>query len=101
MMENRTNLPLRAAMAGDWEGTVIAFERRTYTNRLGVEGARSDDPEEVVAALSVAGAEPVDWNGVRLFTDRWGDFESPAEIEVIRRMVPSRPAGVVRRRDRR
>ncbi len=83
LSKNRSNLALRAAMAGDWEGAVTAFDRRSYTNRLGVEGARSDDPEEVLAALSVAGAEPVAWYGVRLFTDHWGDVESPAEIEAI------------------
>jgi S-adenosylmethionine-dependent methyltransferase len=83
LSKNRNNLALRAALAGDWEGAVTAFDRRSYTNRLGVEGARSDDPEEVVAALSVAGAEPVAWYGVRLFTDHWGDVEAPAEIEII------------------
>lgn len=83
LSKNRNNLALRAAMAGDWEGAVTAFVRRSYTNRLGVEGARSDDPEEVLAALSVAGAEPVAWYGVRLFTDHWGDVEAPAEIGAI------------------
>ena len=83
LSKNRNNLALRAAMAGDWEGAVTAFDRRSYTNRLGVEGARADDPEEVLAALSVAGAEPVAWYGVRLFTDHWRDVESPPEIAAI------------------
>jgi S-adenosylmethionine-dependent methyltransferase len=83
LSKNRHNLPLRAAMSGDWEGALAAFDHPSYTNRLGVEGARGDDPEEVLAALSVAGAEPVAWYGVRLFTDHWGDVESPAEIEAI------------------
>jgi SAM-dependent methyltransferase len=83
LSKNRNNLPLRAAMAGDWEAALTAFDRRAYTNRLGVEGARSDDPEEVLAAVSVTGAEPVAWYGVRLFTDHWGDVEPPAEIEAI------------------
>jgi S-adenosylmethionine-dependent methyltransferase len=83
LSKNRNNLAFRAAMASDWEGALIAFDRRSYTNRLGVEGVRSDDPEEVLAALSMAGAEPVAWYGVRLFTDHWGDVQAPAEIEAI------------------
>lgn len=85
LSKNRPNLPMRAAMAGNWEAALAAFETRSYTNRLGVEGARSDDPEEVLGALSAAGAEPISWYGVRLFTDHWGDVEPPTEMDLILR----------------
>jgi S-adenosylmethionine-dependent methyltransferase len=83
LSKNRANLSLRAAMAGDWETALVAFDGRAYTNRLGVQGARCDDPEEVIGALSAAGADTIAWYGVRLFTDHWGDVAPPVEIEII------------------
>lgn len=83
LSKNRANLVLRFALARDFEEALAAFESRSYTNRLGVEGARSDDPEEVIGTLSDAGADTLAWYGVRLFTDHWGDVEPPAEIEMI------------------
>jgi SAM-dependent methyltransferase len=85
LSKNQANLPLREAMAGKWESALAAFDARSYTNRLGVEDARSDHPEEVLGALSSAGALPITWYGVRLFTDHWGDVEPPADMEVILR----------------
>lgn len=64
-----------------WEGALAAFDARSYTNRIGVEGARADDPEAVTAALDAAGADTVAWYGVRLFTDHWGDIEPPKGIK--------------------
>ncbi len=83
LSRNRANLAMRAAMSGDWQGALDAFDARFYTNRLGVKEARADDPDEVIEALSAAGADTVAWYGVRLLTDHWPDMEPPAEIELI------------------
>lgn len=83
LAKNRANLAFRAAMSGDWSGTLSAFEARRYTNRIGVNNARADDPEDVIEALAAAGAETLAWYGVRLFTDHWGDVEPPPEMDRI------------------
>jgi S-adenosylmethionine-dependent methyltransferase len=85
LTKNRANLALRAAMAGEWENALAAFDARRYINRLGVRDTRADDPEEVMAALAGADAETQAWYGVRLFTDHWGDVDPPSDMEVILR----------------
>lgn len=83
LAKNRANLAFRAGMSGDWTGTLSAFDARRYTNRLGVDNARADNPEEVIEALAAAGAETLAWYGVRLFTDHWGDMEPPPKMDRI------------------
>lgn len=83
LTKNHANLALRAAMLQDWSAVVDAFDSRRYTNRLGIEHARADEPEEVIRALRNLGADLDAWYGVRLFTDHWGDVEPPENFEVI------------------
>jgi S-adenosylmethionine-dependent methyltransferase len=68
---NRAALAMRAGMSGKWTEAIEAFDARTYDNRLGIASVRADDPEEVQAALADAGATPIAWYGIRLFTDHW------------------------------
>jgi len=72
LTRNRAGLAMRAAMTGKWSESLHAFDARTYDNRLGVDGVRADEPEEVQAAFHAVGATTVAWYGVRLFTDHWG-----------------------------
>jgi hypothetical protein len=52
--KNRANLALRAAMLRDGQGALDSVEDRYYTNRLGIDRARSDRPHEVIGALAAA-----------------------------------------------
>ena len=89
LTRNRAGIAMRAGMSGNWTEAIAAFDARTYDNRLGIEGVRADEPDEVRAAFDRAGATTVAWYGVRLFTDHWspeypdGDFPDilAAELE--------------------
>ena len=72
LTRNRAGIAMRAGMAGDWLAAMEAFDARYYDNRLGIESVRADEPGEVQAALTVAGADTVAWYGVRLFADNMG-----------------------------
>ncbi len=80
LTRNRAGIAMRAGMMGDWRGALRGFEAHHYTNRLGVEDVRADDPEDVVAALGTAGIRTVAWYGVRLFTDHWDDVSPPSDF---------------------
>jgi hypothetical protein len=71
---------MRAGKMRDWTGALAGFDAVRYTNRLGIEDARADEPAAVRAALSDAGAGTIAWYGVRLFTDHWGDEARPSEF---------------------
>jgi SAM-dependent methyltransferase len=71
LTRNRAGLAMRAGMRGRWTESYEAFDARTYDNRLGIAAVRADEPEEVQAAFIDAGATPIAWYGVRLFTDHW------------------------------
>ncbi len=80
---NRAGLAMRAGMEGDWPGAVAAFDAHRYTNRLGLSDVRADESAEVACALRDAGAEPLAWYGVRLFSDHWGPEAVPGDSEAI------------------
>jgi hypothetical protein len=44
-------------MLRQWAAALEGFEASHYTNRLGIEDARADEPIEVQAALKAAGAQ--------------------------------------------
>jgi S-adenosylmethionine-dependent methyltransferase len=72
LTRNRSGIAMRAGMRGDWAVALEGFDARAYDNRLGIEAVRADEPGEVRAALTAAGATRTAWYGVRLFTDHWG-----------------------------
>ena len=59
---------------------MAGFDARYYTNRLGLESVRADEPAEVQAALAAAGATTVAWYGVRL-SDHWDGEDPPADLD--------------------
>ncbi len=83
LTRNRASIAMRAGMTGDWLGAMRGFDARHYTNRLGAEGVRADDPEAVFAALADVGITTLAWYGVRLFTDHWADVCPPADINEV------------------
>jgi S-adenosylmethionine-dependent methyltransferase len=83
LTKNRASLAMRAGLRGRWHDALGAFDARRYTNSLGVEQARADDPQDVMASLGAHGADLVAWYGVRMFTDHWGDQEPPEDVEVL------------------
>jgi S-adenosylmethionine-dependent methyltransferase len=80
LTRNRFSIAMRAGMTGDWAGAAEGFDARSYTNRVGVELVRGDEPDEVINALRTNGAELASWYGVRLFTDHWGDISLPDDF---------------------
>lgn len=81
LTRNRFGIAMRAGMTGDWSGALEGFDATYYTNRIGVAGARADEPAAVADALAAAGADTVAWYGVRLFTDTWDDGPPPLDFE--------------------
>jgi len=75
LTRNRAGIAMQAGVIGDWEAALAGFDARVYRNRLGLDHVRADDPAEVAAALAAAGAVPLEWYGVRLFTDHWSSVE--------------------------
>lgn len=63
-------MALRHAHEGDWARAIAAFDSDRQVNGLGVD-TRGDSIESLSALLTDRGIEPVDWYGVRLFTDGW------------------------------
>jgi SAM-dependent methyltransferase len=79
---NSRALALRPALDGRWEEALRAFDSPDYRNELGID-ARSEDPERVGALLTALGAPPIDWYGVRLFTDPiWSPATRTDDLEL-------------------
>lgn len=92
--KNARSLALRPGLRGRWAEARAGFDQRRSVNGLGVE-TRADTVEEVSHWLEAAGATPVAWYGVRLFTDATDEPLAPgatvppevlaAELEAARR----------------
>jgi SAM-dependent methyltransferase len=80
LTRNRAGIAMRAGMSGQWREARAGFDARYYRNRLGIDGVRADEPEEVKQVLARAGAERMAWYGVRLFTDHWGPVDPPEDF---------------------
>lgn len=63
-------MALRHAHEGDWPAAIAAFDSERQINGLGVD-TRGDRVDHLSELLARRGIEPVDWYGVRLFTDGW------------------------------
>ena len=83
LTRNRVSLAMRAGMSADWSAAQAAFDARHYTNRLGIEDVRADDPIEVQDAFAAAGAQTLAWYGVRLFCDHWPAVGPPADFAAL------------------
>jgi len=71
----RAGTAMRDGMIGDWEAALSGFDARFYRNRFGLDHVRADDPVEVAAPLAAAGAVPLVWYGVCLFSDHRGSVD--------------------------
>jgi S-adenosylmethionine-dependent methyltransferase len=83
LTRNRANIAMRAGMRSQWAEALAGFDATHYTNRIGVEHARADDPADVRAAIAAAGGETVAWYGVRLFTDHWDTGPPPPDLDAV------------------
>jgi SAM-dependent methyltransferase len=83
LTRNRASIAMRAGMSGDWQAALAGFEAALYTNRLGVQNARADEPADVRAELQLSGAHTIAWYGVRLFTDTWPNDDPPEDLELV------------------
>ena len=81
LTRNRAGIAMRAGMIGDWQGAIDGFDGRFYDNRIGFEGARADEPGEVIEALEDLGVGLVAWYGVRLFSDHWDSDQVPENFD--------------------
>lgn len=87
LTRNQAGIAMRAGMEGRWQDAIDGFGARRYTNNLGIDDVRADDPDEVMAACEAQGLEVMAWYGVRLFTDhrhapeRSDDLDSMIEAE--------------------
>jgi S-adenosylmethionine-dependent methyltransferase len=73
--KNIDAMAVRPALEGDWAAALAVLDQtnadRGYQiNGLGVR-TRGDDIEALGSMLRARGVEPVDWYGVRLFSDGW------------------------------
>lgn len=80
LTRNRAGLAMRAGMSGDWRGALDSFDACRYTNRLGIDNVRADEPVDVRRALETAGARTLVWYGVRLFCDHRQDREPAQDL---------------------
>ncbi|CAN5591691.1 methyltransferase domain-containing protein [soil metagenome] len=83
LTRNSASLAMRAGMSGDWQAALDSYDACRYTNRLGIDDVRADDPHEVRRALGEAGAQTLAWYGVRLFCDHWQAIEPPPDIATL------------------
>jgi SAM-dependent methyltransferase len=63
-------MAMRHAHEGDWVAALAAFDSDRQVNGLGAD-TRGDRVEELSAMLEERCVDPIDWFGVRLFTDGW------------------------------
>jgi SAM-dependent methyltransferase len=83
LTRNRAGIGMRAGMSGDWDAALAGFDARVYRNRLGLDQVRADEPAEVAAALVATGAGQLEWYGVRLFSDHWGQVEVGDDFDAL------------------
>lgn len=81
LTRNQAGIAMRAGMTRRWSEAIAGFDATSYTNRIGVAGARADEPGAVRACFRDAGADPVAWYGVRLFSDHWDCDEQTDDVE--------------------
>ena len=68
--KNVAVMALLHAHKGEWEAALAAFDSDRQVNGLGVD-TRGDRIEHLSTLIAQRVVEPIDWYGVRLFTDGW------------------------------
>ncbi|MBQ0849617.1 class I SAM-dependent methyltransferase [Streptomyces sp. NPDC057621] len=83
LVRNADALAMRPGLAGDWAGTLTAFDTSTYTNRLGLD-VRADGLDTLTGTLAGIGAPLHAWYGVRVFTDTAADDAAvPDDVDAL------------------
>ncbi|GHA53294.1 methyltransferase [Streptomyces tauricus] len=83
LVRNADALAMRPGLAGDWAGTLTAFDTTTYTNRLGLD-VRADGLDTLTGTLAGIGAPLHAWYGVRVFTDTAADDAAvPDDVDAL------------------
>jgi SAM-dependent methyltransferase len=80
--KNRDGLAIRPGLSGEYQRARRLLEDRRDAGHLGIENT-SRTPEEWEASLRATGWDPVDWVGVRLFSDRAPDDLHPGAFEAL------------------
>jgi SAM-dependent methyltransferase len=83
LTRNQAGIAFRAGMTQRWNDVPAGLDATHYANRVGVEHARADRPDDVAAACAAADAEVRAWYGVRVFTDHWDDVDPPGDIDAL------------------
>lgn len=73
-------MAMRHALEGDWSSALAAFDSERQINGLGVD-TRGDRVEGLFAMLVERSVDPIEWFGVRLFTDGWSKDRPPTDDE--------------------
>ncbi|MCX4233058.1 methyltransferase domain-containing protein [Streptomyces ortus] len=83
LVRNADALAMRPGLAGDWAGTLAAFDTNTYRNRLGLD-VRADRLDTLTGTLAGMGAPLHTWYGVRVFTDTAADDAAvPEDVDAL------------------
>ncbi|MFJ8935618.1 methyltransferase domain-containing protein [Streptomyces sp. NPDC102365] len=83
LVRNADALAMRPGLAGDWAGTLAAFDTLTYKNRLGLD-VRADRLDTLTDTLAGMGAPLHTWYGVRVFTDTADDDAAvPEDVDAL------------------
>ena len=83
LTRNQASLAMQAGMSGDLQAAIGSFDACRYTNPLGIENVRADDPGEVRRVLARAGATTIAWYGVILFCAKWCAVEPPPDLAML------------------
>ncbi|WP_280117773.1 class I SAM-dependent methyltransferase [Streptomyces ficellus] len=86
LVRNADALAMRPGLAGDWAGTLSAFESDAYVNRLGLP-VRADRLDRLTATLAGIAAPLHAWYGVRVFTDNVPDEEGLPPADELERLL--------------
>ncbi|MBL7497992.1 methyltransferase domain-containing protein [Frankia sp. CNm7] len=83
--KNATALALRAGLQARWHEAVSLLDDETTGTEIGNLGvpSRGDDPLQIQDLLAAAGADPVIWHGIRVFTDHLGDTPPGPDLDTV------------------
>ena len=79
LTKNADALAMRPALEGRYRDAVTAFDADQDVGGMGI-ATRAHTVKQLASWLAAAGAEIVQWNGVRVFTDHLGDQPPPPDL---------------------
>lgn len=81
--KNNRSIAMRAGLQGRWSDALALVDAQRAAAEVAAAGPSGcgDDADEVRAALTEAGADPLAWYGVRILTDHLGDVPPGPDLE--------------------